>query len=351
MLAGMMTLAGGCGGGRGETAAPQPAPPRPDTLSVFVIGDVMSHVPQLHYDCNTFFQYIKDTLAAADIAIANMEFPLGGAPYTGYPLFSGPDRYADYMASIGTDIFLTANNHILDRGQTGAKRTLEYYRAMSDSVRFTGAAGSEEERNANYPLIVDAKGIRLALVNFTYDTNGIYYSGWPNTNYMDTTDVAAAIRRAKDQNADFIIALPHWGEEYQVIHSLAQERWASWMVGQGVDLIVGGHPHSIQDTAHIAGVPVIYSIGNAVSNQSQPGTQLELAATLRFVHQESGNTLLEPQLHFMWCSRPGGLGNSYYTIFVDEWLGRRDEWLGKWEYDLMASTYDRLRAASGVMAK
>lgn len=334
-----------------ETPAPEIVPPKPDTLSVFIIGDVMTHTPLLHYDCNTFFQHIKDSVAAADIAIANIEFPLGGPPYSGYPRFSGPDRYADYMASIGTDIFLTANNHILDRDAAGITRTLEYYKAMGDSVRFTGAACSEAERDSNYPLIIDAKGMRLALVNFTYDTNGIFTEGWPNTNYMDTTDVAAAIGRAKAQNADFIIVLPHWGEEYQVIHSPEQELWANWLVDQGADLIIGGHPHSIQDTTHINGVPVIYSLGNAVSNQSQPGTQLELAATVRFVHQEDSSSMMEPQLHFMWCSRPGGLGNSYYTFFVDEWLGRRDEWAGKSDYDLMVSTYDRIRAQSGVEAK
>lgn len=348
VLATLLPFAGRCG----VEEQPLTAPARkPDTLSVFVIGDVMSHTPQLHYDCNTFFQHIRGPLENADIAIANIEFPLGGEPYTGYPRFSGPDRYADYMASIGTDIFLTANNHILDQGKRGLMRTLTRYRSMSDSVRFTGAAENERERNALYPLIVDARGMRLALVNFTYDTNGILVSGWPNTNYMDTTDVAAAIHRAKLQEADFIIAFPHWGEEYNIIHSPAQERWANWLVEQGVDLIVGGHPHSVQDTTHIGGVPVIYSLGNAVSNQSQPGTQLELAATLRFVRQGSRCHMLEPELRYMWCSRPGGLGDSYYTIFVDEWLGRRDEWSGKSDYDTMVSTMERIRAKSGVLAQ
>lgn len=346
-LTAALPLTGRCG------SSEQPLPAvvhKPDTLSMFVIGDVMSHTPQLSCDCNTFFQHIRHSIETADLAVANMEFPLGGEPYTGYPRFSGPDRYADYMASIGTDIFLTANNHILDKGKRGLVRTLDRYRSMGDSVKFTGAAGNERERNSLYPLIIDAKGIRLALINFTYDTNGILVSGWPNTNYMDSTDVAAAIHRAKVQEADFIMAFPHWGEEYHIIHSAEQERWAEWMVRQGVDIIVGGHPHSVQDSSHIGSVPVIYSLGNAVSNQSQPGTQLELSATLRFVRCGERCSMLEPELRYMWCSRPGGLGDSYYTIFVDEWLGRRDEWTGKGDYDNMVSTWERIRKKSGVKA-
>lgn len=341
----VLILAFSCGTPKKQQTPP---PPKPDTLTVFMIGDVMMHSPQLKHDCHTFFQHICKPLAEADIAIANMEFSLGGEPYTGYPQFSAPDYYAEYMAEIGTDVFLTANNHILDRRSKGLTRTLDFYRAMKDSVLFTGAAASEEERNANYPLIVDAKGIRLALVNFTYGTNGIFVEGWPNTNYMDSTDVKAAIERAKAQDADFIIALPHWGEEYHMIHSAEQEKWAKWLVKQGCNLIVGGHPHSVQDTTHIGRVPVIYSLGNAVSNQYQHETQIELATTLRFVKWGSKSIMLEPQVRYMWCSRPGGLGTSYYTIFVDEWLDKRDKWQNPADYDKMVSTWNLVRKTTKV---
>lgn len=333
----------------GISNKPQPPqPPKPDTLTVFVIGDVMMHSPQLRHDCHNFFKHICKPLAEADIAIANMEFSLGGKPYTGYPQFSAPDYYAEYMAEIGTDVFLTANNHILDRGSKGLTRTLDFYRSMKDSVLFTGSAASELERDETYPLIIDAKGIRLAIVNFTYGTNGIFVEGWPNANYMDSTEVKAAIGRAKDKDADFIIAMPHWGEEYNMIHSREQERWAEWLVEQGCDLIIGGHPHSVQDSTHIGRVPVIYSIGNAVSNQSQHETQIELAATLRFVKWGSRSIMLEPELRYMWCSRPAGLGASYHTIFVDEWLDRRDQWQNPADYDRMVSIWEKVKKKTGV---
>ena len=86
-----------------------------DTLSVTVIGDVMMHSRQLEYDCRSFFARSEHLLRQADVTAANMEFTLAGEPYTGYPCFSAPDAYAQYMADCGVDIFLTANNHILDK--------------------------------------------------------------------------------------------------------------------------------------------------------------------------------------------------------------------------------------------
>lgn len=112
----------------------QPLGGQPDTLTIVLIGDVMMHARQLDYDCRTFLEPIRSRLEAADIAIANMEFTLAGAPYSGYPAFSAPDAYADYVADCGVDVFLMANNHILDKGRTGLQRTMGKYRAM-DRIR------------------------------------------------------------------------------------------------------------------------------------------------------------------------------------------------------------------------
>ena len=111
---------------------------RPDTLSICFIGDVMLHQAQIdrarlsegNWDFSPWFEYLEDRLRAADVAIANMEFTLPGAPYSGYPCFGAPDQYAQWVADCGVDIFLAANNHIFDKGTAGAMRTLEKYREM-----------------------------------------------------------------------------------------------------------------------------------------------------------------------------------------------------------------------------
>ena len=259
----------------------------PDTVSVIIIGDVMMHTKQLARDHHPFMERIAPALRAADFAVANMEFPLGGEPYAGYPAFSTPDYYAWYAADdCGIDVFLTGNNHVLDRGSRGLKRTLDVYEKIRDSlgVMQTGCARNQQELDETYPLILMRHGMKIALVNFTYGTNTGQDTEWPKVNYMRKEEISAAIKKARNQGADFVLALPHWGTEYQLNPDASEVSMAKWLVGQGVDAIVGSHPHVIQDTTHIKGVPVIYSLGNAISNMSIINSRLGLFATLRFVH-------------------------------------------------------------------
>ena len=183
----------------------------------------------------------------------------------------------------------------------------------------------------------------LALVNITYGTNLGYTLHWPKTNYMNNrTEVLQAMRKAEE--ADLTIVLPHWGEEYQLSHSARQEETAEWLVENGAHLIVGAHPHVVQDTATIKGVPVIYSLGNAISNMSAADTQIELMATIRIVHHGNGDIeMLRPELTWLWCSRPGGYSDSYTVLPVERFIGSRDMWKGGWEYDKMMATYERIR--------
>lgn len=315
-----------------------------DTVSVYIIGDVMMHTRQLQHDHTYFLSQIEPYMQQADFCIANMEFSLGGEPYSGYPAFSTPDYYADYVASCGADVFLTANNHILDRGSRGLLRTIRIYDGMAGShgIRYTGI-GKE-------PLIIHKHGIRIALVNFTYGTNVGPDGKAPDVLRMKKEDVSTAIQSGKSAGADFIVALPHWGVEYELQHCARQEEWARWLAEQGCSAIVGAHPHVVQDTTHIKGVPVIYSMGNAVSNMSAPNTRLELAVTLRFVidHISGEKKMLEPQLDWLWCTLPGKLTPSYATVRIKDWATRRSEWLNPSDYDNMCATLARVQAATGI---
>ena len=327
---------------------PRPLGEPADTVEVFIIGDVMMHTRQLNYDCSTFLENITPAIRRADIAVANMEFPLGGRPYTGYPAFSTPDYYAEYVKDCGVDVFLTANNHVLDRGSRGLGRTLCVYDSLG--VKYTGTAADAAADTTLNPLIVSRKGISIALVDFTYGTNAGSSSQWPLVNRQDKERISAQIRRARERGADFVVALPHWGVEYDLHHSATQESWARWLVSEGVDAIVGAHPHVVQDTTHIGGVPVIYSMGNAVSNMSATNTRCELAVTLRFVidHTSGTRSMLEPQLQFMWCTLPGNLTGSYATIFIKEWATRRTEWLIPSDFDNMVATWRRVKSATHI---
>ncbi len=331
----------------------------PDTLTIRILGDIMMHEKQIlnaqngdEYDFNSYFMFIGDKIREADIAVANMEFTLAGEPYTGYPCFSAPDPFADYLAGCGFDIFLTANNHIFDKGTEGAERTLDIYRKLEKShgIRFTGLAGNEEEQKGNTPLFIRRKGIGLAFINLTYGTNAGLQTAWPKTNYMgEKIRIADAFSTAVAKEADFTIALPHWGTEYVLRHSEHQEDEARRLAESGADWIIGAHPHVVQDSTVIDGVPVVYSLGNAVSNMSAANTQMGLMATIRIVRKDNGDLKALPlELEYIWCSRPGGYNDSYIVIPVKEFIGRRNEWEGPYDYDKMTATYDRVKKETDI---
>jgi poly-gamma-glutamate synthesis protein (capsule biosynthesis protein) len=100
----------------------------------------------------------------------------------------------------------------------------------------------------------------------------------------------------------------------------------------------------VQDTSSIGKVPVIYSLGNAVSNMSAANTQIELMATLKIVRHGNGDiSMLPVELTWLWCSRPGGFSSDFTVVPVEEQIGKKDEWKGGWEYDKMVETYQRIR--------
>lgn len=341
-----------------ESRIPAPAALsfHPDTITLTFLGDAMMHKEQIRnahdkghpaYSFNEYFEPLECIIRNADLAIINAEFTLAGKPYSGYPCFSAPDEYAEYLKDSGIDIFLTANNHILDKGWKGLRRTLAVY---SDKGIFTaGTALSAKEDSLCNPLIVPIKGIRIAFVNATYGTNVHLPGDSMVVHKLDSSDVAYSMSMAKARGADFIIALPHWGVEYSLKHSKNQLYWASFFVRHGADAVIGTHPHVVQDTQVLGGVPVIYSLGNIISNMSARNTRIGLIVTLRIAVSENRDcTLLEPEYTFTWCARPGAISDSYKTVPVREWMSKEYEWKNENDYIDMSSSYERVKTKTGI---
>ena len=323
-----------------------------DTVRLSFIGDVMMHNLQIEYSLSKghdrFLEGIEERLEKADLAVANMEFTLAGRPYTGYPAFSAPDSFASYVAECGVDVFLTANNHILDKGREGMERTLETYGNMG--IKQTGSAADESMMEDNYPLILRVRGIKLALLNFTYGTNNAISSPFPKVYRLSSrSEIEAAVRKAEALDADFIIALPHWGTEYSLRSSREQRNIALWLAELGVDAIIGAHPHVVQDREIISTedgreVPVYYSLGNAVSNMSAKNTQVELMASILLEKDCGGNVrLIGTENEYLWCSRPGEYTDTFCTLVIEEQKGRREEWISGYAWDRMMSSYENVK--------
>ena len=267
-----------------------------DTLKMLFAGDVMGHGMQITgawrdggdscYNYHPSFQWVKDYVSAADLAIANLEVTFGGAPYTGYPQFSTHESLADALRDAGFDVLLTANNHALDRGKKGMERTIDILDGIN--MPHTGTFKDSADRRRNHPLIVEKNNFRLAMLNYTYGTNGIPVEKPNIVNFIDTVRMAADLIAAQNMEPDFIITCIHWGDEYKTTENAYQRKIASFLARHGCDLIVGSHPHVVQPLSKIPSckgdsIYVIYSLGNFISNMRDRyrngGITLEITLT------------------------------------------------------------------------
>ena len=189
------------------------APAQGQSLKIIFAGDLMGHTPQHKaalktdgsYDYTPCFRYVRDYIRSADLAILNLEVTLAGPPYTGYPQFSSPRELAVAAKEAGFDIFTTANNHCMDRGKAGLERTLRVLDTLG--IPHLGTYRDRQQRDQEHPLIVNRNGIRLALLTYTYGTNGIPAVSPNVVNLIDTADMARDLAVARLRGADFIITL------------------------------------------------------------------------------------------------------------------------------------------------
>lgn len=268
--------------------------PIPSNAILHFAGDAMQHIAQIEralqtdgtYSYKECFTYVKEQVSEANLAICNLEVTLGGEPYRGYPQFSAPDEFASALKDAGFDILLTANNHCLDRRNKGLIRTLDVLDSIG--IAHIGTYRDQAERDSLYPYITTVNNIKFAILNYTYGTNGIPVSPPCIVNLIDTAQILIDINKARAEKADVIIACMHWGDEYKLKHNSEQEQLTDWLISNGVDHIIGNHPHVIQPTeirreqesskTHF----IAYSLGNYISNMSARHTDIGLTATLRF---------------------------------------------------------------------
>lgn len=245
-------------------------------LSVLFAGDIMGHDSQIAaaydtatktYDYTSCFQLVKPYIESVDVAIGNLELTLAGAPYKGYPAFSSPDALAVALKDAGFDALVTANNHSCDKGKKGIERTIDVLDSLG--MYHTGTFTDNATRLNDYPLLLEKNGFKLALLNYTYGTNGIAIPKPTIVNLIDTAQMAQDIARAKIHQPDFIIAFMHWGREYEPLPDAFQKNITAFLFGKGVPLVIGAHPHVLQPMEFDKEKQqlVVYSLGNFVSGQ------------------------------------------------------------------------------------
>ena len=272
-----------------------PIKPKPEIkeAKLIAVGDIMMHSTQTRsgydaksqiYNFDSFFAPVKNILSKGDWVIGNLETPLAGEDvggYTGYPLFNAPATLADAAKKAGFNILTTANNHALDRGEKGVIRTIANLRDRK--IAFTGTAASVGE--ASKPLISTKNNISLAILAYTYGTNGIPIPKGKDylVSLIDEKKIVKDIAKARKQGVDIIAISLHFGDEYQRQPNPQQKQLVENLLKAGADIILGSHPHVVQPykifkfpgkNGKTRKAIAIYSMGNFISGQMKDYTDL-----------------------------------------------------------------------------
>ena len=285
--------------------------PPPQRMNLWFGGDVMQHMPQVEaarrgerFDYQPVFAALAPRMRAADLAVVNLETTLTRrGHYTGYPLFRSPTALADALRDAGVDVAVLANNHCCDGGAEGIRTTIAELDRCG--IHHTGVFADSADYKKNNPLYLKYCGMRLAIVNYTYGTNGMPVPEGAIVNLIDTVRMASDVAEARAAGVDFIVACLHWGNEYERRENAQQRTLAAFLRRHGVGVVVGSHPHVVQpwqaDSSHV----VLYSLGNLVSNQRRRYTDGGLVAAVGAVRHPDGRMSYSLEATPVWVALPG----------------------------------------------
>ena len=296
-----------------DTSFTQPAAQVPTggnrSVRLRVTGDIMVTDKQLaqaksagggSYNFTPQMELVFPYLQNADYTIGNLETTIGKYGkhgYSGYPQFNTPESLLDTLKAAGYDFLTLGNNHMRDRWFDGMKATVGWVEQYGfDHV---GAYRTREERNS--PVIVEVNGIKLGFLAYVQTTNTMenYCDtaakeyGVP---YLATADFAGDVQRLKNAGAEYIIALPHMGTEYERTPDSTQKKYAQKLADAGVDLILSSHPHMVQPLGTIQttvngvakSVPIIWCLGNFLTSHEMQYTDWGIILEVVLTEQPTG---------------------------------------------------------------
>ena len=274
-----------------ELSDDEPVIPEDTYATIISFGDTLTHGSVYNaaydsttgtYDFSPIFEYVEEYVQNADISIGNFECPMAGPErgYSSYPCFNTPEALATDLAELGVDVVSTGTNHSLDKGFSGLCTTLDYLDTAG--IKHVGTARTQEEQDSI--CFVDLNGIKGAVLCGTYGTNGIPIpSDKPFcVDMLDKDLISQHIASAKAEGAEIIIFCMHNGVEYQTTENSNQTSWAEWLISNGVDIVLGCHPHVLQPMRMMSVVNengeertglVIFSQGNFYSGQTKTNTR------------------------------------------------------------------------------
>ena len=309
-----------------------------DQAEIVFAGDAMQHQAQLaaarsvdgRYDYTGCFDAVAPLIQSADYAVVNLETPVGGNNFSGYPCFNAPASFAHALREAGFNLMLTANNHTLDRRDRGLHVTIDSLDAAG--IEHIGTYHNIAARDTILPFVKNIAGIRVGFLNYTYGTNGISLTGEAIVDYIDRNRITADISATREAGAEIICVAVHWGDEYHLLENASQRSLADFLVEQGVDLVIGGHPHVIQpmEVRHNdelgKDVLVVYSLGNFISNMKTRDTRGGAIVRVNLVRGRDGVARFDKaEYDLVFTVPPSDSEDNYHLVPADECHGSWSE--------------------------
>jgi hypothetical protein len=266
------------------TTEPQmPAAAQRDYLTIVAVGDNLIHEPIIRagfvngsYSFDSMYEKVREYILPADIAFVNQETVLVNKDlgYSGYPLFGSPREIGTALAATGFNIINHATNHIMDKGEAGILSSMDFWDSY-EGIQYLGIHRSEEDRTTQR-VIISKNNFKVGFLSYTYGTNAIPLPRgkfWL-VSLIEREKMAADIQALRPL-CDYLVVSMHWGDEYKLDYNKEQEKLATFLAEQKVDLVIGHHPHVIEPMAIIkrsdgGSMPVFYSLGNFFSAHMSP---------------------------------------------------------------------------------
>ena len=261
--------------------------------SFYAVGDNLIH-PVVYrdalqsngsFDFEPMYKSLKKEIQAADIAYINQESPIGGDEkgLSGFKQFNTPNDIAKDVVNTGFNVVNGANNHALDQGTDGLLNEINVWEHFKN-VFYTGTFKSQRDRDT-IPTF-NEKGIKIAMLSYTYGTNDIKPENKYQINYFNEAQIKKDVAKAKEQS-DMVMVSAHWGNEGKHEPNAKQKKYAKVFADAGVDVVIGTHPHVIQPIQWVKGdnnhqTLVAYSLGNFLNGQSTGNESNALGGNLQF---------------------------------------------------------------------
>ena len=303
-----------------------------------VYGAALRNGKNKEYDFFPMLEAVAPYLAEADFTVTNVDGVMGTDDfvkkygYGGYPSFSTPASLIDAVKSCGVDMLTLANNHALDYWYDGLKSTVTSVEQRG--ILSIGGYRTKEEKLT--PRVIDICGIRFGFLNYTdglnqmdkrsaLDKAALEYG----VDFLERADVPADIKRLREAGAEVIVCFMHWGIEYRTEPCASQKVNAQMLADAGVDVIIGGHPHVVERAEYVyttdgKGKPkqvlCLYSMGNFLSDQRDPGRECGIIFDFTVRKDENGNiSVVNPvyRTTYVWKRSIGG-SPEFTILFSDD---------------------------------